>query len=61
MKDYSESKEMKKSSSYSGNCGEVKEHSEYSVEMTRTGSQKYSHNNPAEMKNKTDALAKMRK
>ena len=61
MKDYSESKEMKKSSSYSGNCGEIKQHSEHSVQMAKTGSQKYSTNNPADLKNKTDSLAKMRK
>ena len=42
-----------------GNAGQVKSHSEESYAMVKTGGKKYSHNNPAEMKAKADALVKV--
>ena len=41
-----------------GDAGCVKQASEQKVAMTQVGGKKYSYNNPAEMKKKSDALAR---
>lgn len=59
--EYGESNSMKKSyksnGSYDAGC--VKQASEEKMEMLKNGGGKYSYNNPKELKQKTDALAKM--
>lgn len=42
-----------------GEAGCVKQHTEEKISMLSNGGEKYSHNNPAELKAKSDALAKI--